>query len=352
MDVKSKFSSDLLIFLNKIKKNLTIEYSDIEYALQFYGSKEHALSDLEKVAVIIKIFMLQNGFLNLKQTNSDDNSIYSEDLPAKLFFIDDLLDINRNKQQHFLKLPFNIIQFLPNETATTNKYQINNLELDEQIIVILFKTTSNTVEMIFSHKLISTEFENKFSIQLNNLFQSETHNLATATMKYLDKVLCYLKDNQLTQIKSTLKYNLRYNSLNLNLIIRRNIKKIGSQSYFEKKLNDTLVSDKDFTCINQIFIGIVDLPIELIERLLLKYLNLKSIIGLMSTNKYFYYDILNNDNRGQNSLWFKLMKRDLKIYFDEQNFKNKTNLEFRNIYKLNHLTKNSSNFAMSRFSFL
>ncbi len=64
--------------------------------------------------------------------------------------------------------------------------------------------------------------------------------------------------------------------------------------------------------------GLTDLPVELIYKIAVSYLNIRSVLSLMQTSKYLY-NILNSDQTSSNSLWFLLFKRDWVTIYTSSN---------------------------------
>ena len=135
--------------------------------------------------------------------------------------------------------------------------------------------------------------------------------------------------------------NLKYNKF-ISKFLKINIDSVISNiertiNTFTNEFKDTVLnpfklSIKEPKLIN----GITDLPVELLTRIAVKYLNIRQVVALMQTSKYFL-NLLDADRSSCNSLWFLLFKRD----WDKHNslkkeWVMKSGINFRNDYIKNY----------------
>lgn len=141
----------------------------------------------------------------------------------------------------------------------------------------------------------------------------------------------------LTFMSSFLKLNLNefFNEPKFYIAKKLNLNSVSKQ--FEIKFKDALLNPVKFflkstelTSELNFINGLCDLPVELIVRLTLTYLDIHSIVKLTKLNKNLY-NLINSNVSSTSSVWFKLIRRDFNRDF------NLTDVDFRVHYiKLYH----------------
>lgn len=219
----------------------------------------------------------------------------------------------------------------------------NDLSSEEYSIDEAFKTYSSQIQnekdklaVIIDLIMLKSGFkcgQNDLNQTKGSQFNKLVYNQARTDFKSKEFNYYQLKSNLIiillqsgTQIDLTGKYgnfttgflkiNLREffyepqfyvtKKLNLNLVTKE----------FEIKFKDTILNPIKFYLKTTELIsetsfinGLCDLPVELIVKLALNYLDVHSIVKLTKLNKYFY-NLINSNSSSDGSIWFKLIRRD------------------------------------------
>ena len=251
--------NNLINFFSQIKLKLEINPTDLRQLLEFFEGSISA--DKDKLALLIHLIMVKNHFQ-----------------------FGDTYELNQTKDvNNFNKLNYNLIR-------TDNKLDTNQsvrILLCSNLIIVLLKSGRATVDIQLKYKSFLTRFL-KINLELS-LFDSQM-KLNEFERSFKDSILLPFKAHVKLEILNDKKFLKAENPLSLN----------------------------------SFYTGLNDLPIELlIFRLVLRFLNIESIVALCKANK-FVHKVL-SDQITSNSVWKFLVLRDYKNVdlTNVNNFRNK-----------------------------
>jgi hypothetical protein len=222
-------------------------------------------TDKDKLAILLHLIMLDSGFTNT-------NNVIKQ--------------IKRNQ--------FNKIYY--NQTKVNLKQQGQSIvySLKHDLILILLQSGS-TIDLNMKYDTFSSAF---MKLNLKHIFYQPQFYVS--------------KQTDLTEIKNNLEIEFKNKILN-------------PFKFYLKSIELDKCLSENYNYIN----GILDLPIELIIKLALVYLDINSIVCLFSTNCYLY-KLFNSDQMSDSSIWLKLIKRDFKTCV--LNTSTTNNVNYRNKY--------------------
>ena len=232
--------------LKRLKLNYELDEIDLVTAFNFYNTHLDANASNDKDRLAIIIHLIM-----IKENFAHESG---------------RLELNQCVGAVYNKINYNFIW--------SNDCQQNlSSKLSSNLIVTLLKS-GKCVEIHCIYKSFHSEF---FKVNLNELFVKKQQEHVSLNFDYLNKTLrTTFVDKCLMGVKSCIK-------------------------------NENLEFFLQTRCFSS---GLADLPVEIfIFKIVLKYLNVKHIVRLMQTSKYFH-DLLNGDVSTGKSVWFYLLKRD------------------------------------------
>ena len=243
------------------------------------------------------------------------------------------------------------------------KDQKNTLFLDKDDITSSFETFKSfissdfdrltiIIHLIMEHSGLKFKKLNQevsaIELTTGSFYNKLTYNwfeTKSKSFKFEHNIIITLINSGSKTIDINLKH-IRFNSLFVKVSLAEffsadlNSKLIELTNMFKDKvLNPFKLSYKD----EKLIIGIVDLPVEILFRLALNYLDIKGLVSLMQTCTFFK-DIFDNDRTSCNSLWYGLFKRDWDKYDSlRRDWVESSSINFRNDYIKNYKRKKRNN---------
>ncbi len=210
-------------------------------------------NEKDQIAVFIHLIMLRAGF------DSYDSGAQISDKSC----------IKQTKGSLYNKLFYKRtkIDFKSKEQLT--------YDLKSSLIVLLLQSGSN-VEITAKYEKFQSGF---IKIHLKEFFYEPHFYVKKRTC--LDTAIAQLETDFLNNVLNPFRFFIKYNEL------------------------ESL--DLDSNYIN----GLRELPVELVLRLAVNYLDMNTIVALFSTSKYFNR-LFNSDLNTDSSVWLRLIKRDFK----------------------------------------
>lgn len=232
----------------------------------------------------------------------------------------------------------------------------NNLFLDQDDLSNGFENYKNYIQsdfdrltiiinLIMNHSGFKFEqTEGGINLTKGTFFNKLTFN------KFEDSSKSFHLENNLiiTLINSgskTIDISLKYSGFNSSFMTviltdffssSLNAKIIELTNMFKNKvLNPFKVSYKKEKLIN----GMSDLPVEILFKIALDYLDIKGLVSLMQTSKFFL-QIFDSDRTSCSSIWYGLFRRDWDKYGSlRREWVEASSINFRNDYIKNYKTK-------------
>ena len=210
-------------------------------------------NEKDQFAVFIHLIMLRAGFDSYDSSSqvNDKNSIkqIKGSLYNKLFYKRTRIDFKSREELTY--------------------------DLKGSLIVLLLQSGSS-VEVSAKYEKFQSGF---IKLRLNEFFYEPHFYVKKRTC--LDTVAAQLEINFLNNVLNPFRFYLKNNEL----------ERLGLDGNY----------------IN----GLSELPVELVFRLAVSYLDIGAIVALYSTSKYFY-QLFNSDLNTDSSVWLRLIKRDFK----------------------------------------
>ena len=222
-------------------------------------------------------------------------------------------DIENDKDK--LAVLLHLIMLDSGFTNTNNFKQIKRDQFNKIFYnqtKVNLKQQGQSIVYSLKHDLILILIQSGSTIDLNKKYATFSSAFMKLNLKhsFYQPPFYVTKQTDLTEIKNNLEIEFKDKILNPFKFYLKSIE-------FDKCLNE------NYNYIN----GILDLPIELIIKLALVYLDINSIVCLFSTNCYLY-KLFNLDQMSDSSIWLKLIKRDFKTCV----LNTSTNVNYRNKY--------------------
>lgn len=244
-------------YFKALKQNIDLEEKNVDDALEIFKPQIDTGTDGDKdrFAILIHLIMVQNDFcFSLKSANEANNQTQ----------LKESFEMNQTKGNMFNKINYNCFGIM------NFKNEKKLFELESNLIISILKT-GKEIGVHCKYQSFNSQF---LKFNLNDYFSSG---------KTAPRVV--FNFNKRLKVEFT---------------------------------NKILIPLKQFLKPN-FFIGLTDLPNELlIYRIMLKYLNIKDIMSLDLTCKYFYGILNSGDQTSDKSIWFRLLQRDFKSKFENE----------------------------------
>ncbi|CAF0704547.1 unnamed protein product [Brachionus calyciflorus] len=242
-----------------------------------------------------------------------------------------------SKKDIFHKIELNLDYFIGYLVQKAEQIQTNKDKLSFLIHLLIsrerfsFKQNQNEPQVDYNlHKIQKDE------IYFTKIFYNHFQNDQIEYLFDSNIIITLLKSGRFIEIQLKYKnYLSNFYKINLDeMFLDLNTKKL---KLFELNFKNVILIPfkfylKSMFDINTGITGLTDLPIELIIHLSLKYLDIKSIVSLSQTCRYFC-KLLNPDLDRTIPFWEKLIMRDFKVYIGHKEVSHNYKQEYTRLHK-------------------